>query len=230
MYNYYCTLLTTHASTCTTFPRGSFTCRTNIKGGGPKSGMFLLLGGGGGDVVCFPQLCARVPKNLDHFWKFILQLLIALYMYCVAFSLHLLRIVLLLVCICYECKKETLNEPLPPLPSPPPTHSHRKNPIDIRRDRLDEAKFEKGFRPAKISVRDRLGKLVVPPQLLKSALKPPCSQQEWLQFLLTHVPILSRVWSYWPGFLIGDFIAGITVAIMHFPQGGLGGVCCNYGH
>ena len=61
-------------------------------------------GGGGGDVVCFPQLCARgmlPPKNLDHFWKFILQLLIALYMYCVAFSLHLLRIVLLLVCICY---------------------------------------------------------------------------------------------------------------------------------
>ena len=120
----------------------------------------------------------------------------------------------------------TLNEPLPPLPSPPPTHSHRKNPIDIRRDRLDEAKFEKGFKPAKISVKERLGKLVVPPEPLKSALKPPCSQQEWLQFLLTHVPILSWVWSYRPGFLIGDFIAGITVAIMHIPQGGPGGVCC----
>ena len=121
---------------------------------------------------------------------------------------------------------------LPPPPPPPPhhlhshtlSHSHRKTTIDIRRDRLNEAKFEKGFKPAKISVRDRLEKLVVPPEPLKSALKPPCSQQEWLQFLLTHVPILSWVWSYRPGFLVGDLIAGITVAIMHIPQGESSGV------
>ena len=61
--------------------------------------------------------------------------------------------------------------------------------------------------------------MVIPPEPVLSALKPPLNKKEWKQFVLVHLPILSWVWSYRPSFLFGDIIAGITVAIMHIPQG-----------
>ena len=48
---------------------------------------------------------------------------------------------------------------------------------------------------------------------------PPRNPKELKQFILVHLPILSWVWSYQPKFLIGDIIAGITVSVMHIPQG-----------
>ena len=48
---------------------------------------------------------------------------------------------------------------------------------------------------------------------------PPRNAKELKQFVLVHLPILSWLWSYQPKFLIGDIIAGISIAIMHIPQG-----------
>ena len=48
---------------------------------------------------------------------------------------------------------------------------------------------------------------------------PPRTAKELKQFILLRLPILSWLWSYQPKFLIGDITAGITVAIMHIPQG-----------
>ena len=50
---------------------------------------------------------------------------------------------------------------------------------------------------------------------------PPRNPKELKQFILVHLPILSWVWSYQLKFLIGDIIAGITVSVMHIPQGQL---------
>jgi len=48
---------------------------------------------------------------------------------------------------------------------------------------------------------------------------PPRNVKELKQFTLVHLPILSWLWSYQPKFLIGDITAGISIAIMHIPQG-----------
>ena len=48
---------------------------------------------------------------------------------------------------------------------------------------------------------------------------PPTTIKELKQFILVHFPILSWLWSYQPKFLIGDITAGITVSVMHIPQG-----------
>ena len=50
---------------------------------------------------------------------------------------------------------------------------------------------------------------------------PPRNAKELKQFILVHLPVLSWLWSYQPKFLIGDITAGISVAIMHIPQGQL---------
>jgi len=50
-------------------------------------------------------------------------------------------------------------------------------------------------------------------------LRPPQTYQDWLSFLLVKVPIIQWVWTYKLNYLIGDIISGITVAIMHIPQG-----------
>ena len=57
------------------------------------------------------------------------------------------------------------------------------------------------------------------PELLKRELMPPKTAEELKQFILLRLPILSWLWSYQPKFLIGDFTAGITVAIMHVSEG-----------
>ena len=59
----------------------------------------------------------------------------------------------------------------------------------------------------------------LPPEPVRSALIPPLTAREWLEFLLIHVPIIRWVWTYQAKFLVGDIIAGINVAIMHIPQG-----------
>ena len=102
----------------------------------------------------------------------------------------------------------------------PPSIPLRSSGIGIHRQRLDEARFERQFLPAsRTTLVNQLKKMVTPPEPVLSALKPPLSRKEWKQFVLVHLPILSWVWSYRPAFLFGDIIAGITVAIMHIPQG-----------
>ena len=49
--------------------------------------------------------------------------------------------------------------------------------------------------------------------------RPPQTCRDWLSFILLKVPILQWVWTYKINYLVGDIIAGITVAIMHIPQG-----------
>ena len=57
------------------------------------------------------------------------------------------------------------------------------------------------------------------PESVKKELMPPRNAKELKQFILIHFPILSWLWSYQPKFLINDIIAGITVSVMHIPQG-----------
>lgn len=57
------------------------------------------------------------------------------------------------------------------------------------------------------------------PEPVRSNLMPPKTCRQWGNFLLLRLPILSWFWSYKPRYLIGDIIAGITVSVMHIPQG-----------
>ena len=57
------------------------------------------------------------------------------------------------------------------------------------------------------------------PEPIRTSLTPPTAWQQWLQFLLLRIPILRWLWSYQPSYIIGDLISGITVAVMHIPQG-----------
>lgn len=84
---------------------------------------------------------------------------------------------------------------------------------------LNEADFEDGFHPIKSTMKKNWYKSFIPPEPICSSLLPPTSKRECKLFFFTHLPILGWLWSYQPKFLIGDFIAGITVAIMHIPQG-----------
>jgi len=45
------------------------------------------------------------------------------------------------------------------------------------------------------------------------------SVKEWKEFLLVRLPILKWLWEYRHPSLFGDVISGVTVAIMHIPQG-----------
>ena len=49
--------------------------------------------------------------------------------------------------------------------------------------------------------------------------RPPKGKKQWLDFFLMQIPLLKWVWGYKCSYIIGDIIAGITVAIMHIPQG-----------
>jgi len=101
-----------------------------------------------------------------------------------------------------------------------PLLSRRTSGIGINRQRLDEAQFEAGFLPVKrTAVRTRLKEMVAPLEPVLVTMKPPLNRKEWLEFLLVHLPFLKWVWGYRPKFLFGDIVAGITVAIMHIPQG-----------
>ena len=58
-----------------------------------------------------------------------------------------------------------------------------------------------------------------PPEPVRSALKPPLTAKQWKSFVLTKLPFLSWLWMYQLKWLLADLISGITVAIMHIPQG-----------
>ena len=45
------------------------------------------------------------------------------------------------------------------------------------------------------------------------------TRHDWLELLLIRVPILKWVWTYQASYFFGDILSGITVAIMHIPQG-----------
>lgn len=57
------------------------------------------------------------------------------------------------------------------------------------------------------------------PEPIRTSLTPPIARQQWVKFLLLRLPILRWLWSYQPSYIIGDLISGITVAVMHIPQG-----------
>eukprot|EP00731_Ephydatia_muelleri_P022016 Em0014g607a len=65
----------------------------------------------------------------------------------------------------------------------------------------------------------RLATSMVPPEPVLSAIKPPMNRQAWLRFLLTHIPILHWTWTYKLKYLVPDIISGLTVAVVHIPQG-----------
>jgi MFS superfamily sulfate permease-like transporter len=88
--------------------------------------------------------------------------------------------------------------------------------IHIRREPQNERHFEAGYVRV---VRRRTFRDYLPPEPVRSALIPPRTRWEWLDFLLVHVPIVSWLLSYRPSFLINDIVSGVTVAIMHIPQG-----------
>lgn len=66
------------------------------------------------------------------------------------------------------------------------------------------------------------------PEPIRTNLTPPTAWQQWVEFFLLRLPILRWLWSYQPSYIIGDIISGITVAVMHIPQGeflSLGDMC-----
>jgi MFS superfamily sulfate permease-like transporter len=95
----------------------------------------------------------------------------------------------------------------------------RRN-INIRREPQNERHFEAGHSrvPKSRTIRHRL-KEALPPEPVRSALTPPLTREAWLEFVLVHVPILRWLLSYQASFVISDLVSGITVAIMHIPQG-----------
>lgn len=91
--------------------------------------------------------------------------------------------------------------------------------INIERNSLNEADFEKGFRPVSSEVKKNWYKIFIPPEPILSSLLPPMTRKELVTFFFTHFPIFGWIWTYQLNYFIGDIIAGITVAIMHIPQG-----------
>ena len=59
------------------------------------------------------------------------------------------------------------------------------------------------------------------PEPIRSHLAPPKNLKEWKNLLLGRFPILTWLYQYLPSLLFGDVISGITVGIMHIPQGDL---------
>ena len=62
-------------------------------------------------------------------------------------------------------------------------------------------------------------KSFIPPEPIRTSCLPPTTKRAWKSFLFTRLPILSWIWSYQTSYLVGDVVSGITVAIMHIPQG-----------
>ena len=54
---------------------------------------------------------------------------------------------------------------------------------------------------------------------IRGHLTPPKTCKEWKRVLLGRLPILIWLYQYLPSLLFGDVISGITVGIMHIPQG-----------
>ncbi|XP_065886960.1 prestin-like isoform X2 [Dysidea avara] len=86
--------------------------------------------------------------------------------------------------------------------------------VTIDRPTYDELQFEETFHPLGYQ---RL-KLSIP-EPIRSHLIPPLTLKEWKEFLLVRLPILRWLWEYRHPSLFGDVISGVTVGIMHIPQG-----------
>jgi hypothetical protein len=56
------------------------------------------------------------------------------------------------------------------------------------------------------------------PQPIRAGLMPPVTRDQWKKWLLIHLPIIGWVMNYIPKYLIGDFIAGLTIGVTHIPQ------------
>lgn len=74
-------------------------------------------------------------------------------------------------------------------------------------------------RPIDSKMKLKWYKSYIPPEPIRSSLYPPLSVKECKYFIFTHFPILGWLWSYQYKYLVGDAIAGVTVAVMHIPQG-----------
>ena len=59
------------------------------------------------------------------------------------------------------------------------------------------------------------------PEPIRSHFMPPQNFSQWKKFVLDRVPILRWLYQYVMTLLFGDVISGITVGIMHIPQGNL---------
>ena len=57
------------------------------------------------------------------------------------------------------------------------------------------------------------------PEPIRSHLALPKTVKDWRNILLGRLPILTWLYQYLPRLLFGDVISGITVGIMHIPQG-----------
>ena len=64
-------------------------------------------------------------------------------------------------------------------------------------------------------------KSFIPPEPIRSSLLPPTNRRSCKNFIFIHLPIISWIWSYQYRYMFGDVMSGITVAIMHIPQGKL---------
>ena len=83
----------------------------------------------------------------------------------------------------------------------------------------NEAEFESGLQPLSSVVKKNWYKVLVPPEPIRSSILPPMTMKEWKSFFFTHLPVLGWIWTYQINYLVRDIIAGITVAVMHVPQG-----------
>ena len=94
-------------------------------------------------------------------------------------------------------------------------------PLDrINRENFNELKIEQVLTPKAIPpLLQRVLSVVTPPEPILSGIKPPMSRSAWLRFLLTHLPILHWMWTYKAQYLFREVIAGISVAMLHVPQG-----------
>lgn len=78
---------------------------------------------------------------------------------------------------------------------------------------------EQILRPVESKMKKNWQKSFIPPEPILTAIKFPSSKKEWKYFVFTHFPLLGWLWIYQFKFLVGDIISGITVAVMHIPQG-----------
>ncbi|XP_019864177.1 PREDICTED: solute carrier family 26 member 6-like [Amphimedon queenslandica] len=78
---------------------------------------------------------------------------------------------------------------------------------------------EQILRPPESRMKKNWHRSFIPPEPILTAIKVPSSRRECKYFLFTRFPIIGWLWIYQLKFLLGDIISGITIAVMHIPQG-----------
>ena len=84
--------------------------------------------------------------------------------------------------------------------------------VTINREVLDETKMD-CYHPVPRHTRCPV------PQPLRKSITPPRTARQWWDFLLLRLPIISWLSTYRLKYLLGDSISGVTVSVMHIPQG-----------